>query len=170
MLPLPSMAGSFKYPGRDDFGMKNMNIGIDMGSRVAIVGPNGAGKRLQGLCVHGCLCMAAWQCGCTALGCGARCWLEPIVMSSSSVAWGITGNTPPALAGKSTLMNLLAGDLTPTEGEQRRSHKLRVGRYAQASGAVGGRENRAVTGRGPGRVGHAARQAASAAFFGGYYF
>lgn len=33
--------------------------------------------------------------------------------------------------GKSTLMNLLAGDLTPTEGEQRRSHKLRVGRYAQ---------------------------------------
>jgi ATPase subunit of ABC transporter with duplicated ATPase domains len=28
-------------------------------------------------------------------------------------------------------MNLLAGDLTPTEGEQRRSHKLRVGRYAQ---------------------------------------
>lgn len=35
---------SFKYPGRDDFGMKNMNIGIDMGSRVAIVGPNGAGE------------------------------------------------------------------------------------------------------------------------------
>ena len=28
-------------------------------------------------------------------------------------------------------MNLLAGDLTPTAGEQRRSHKLRVGRYAQ---------------------------------------
>lgn len=28
-------------------------------------------------------------------------------------------------------MNLLAGDLTPTQGEQRRSHKLRVGRYAQ---------------------------------------
>ncbi|GMH37083.1 hypothetical protein BSKO_04956 [Bryopsis sp. KO-2023] len=34
----------FKYPGRDDFGMKNLNIGVDMGSRVAIVGPNGAGK------------------------------------------------------------------------------------------------------------------------------
>ena len=28
-------------------------------------------------------------------------------------------------------MNLLAGDLNPTQGEQRRSHKLRVGRYAQ---------------------------------------
>ena len=34
----------FKYPGREDFGLKNVNIGIGMGSRVAIVGPNGAGK------------------------------------------------------------------------------------------------------------------------------
>lgn len=41
--PPPPPPCSFKYPGRDDFGMKNMNIGIDMGSRVAIVGPNGAG-------------------------------------------------------------------------------------------------------------------------------
>lgn len=38
------MDADFKYPGRDDFGMKNLNLGIDMGSRVAIVGPNGAGK------------------------------------------------------------------------------------------------------------------------------
>lgn len=66
---------SFKYPGRDDFGLKNLNFGIDMGSRIAIVGPNGAGK--------------------------------------------------------TTLMNLLAGDLEPTHGEQRKSHKLRVGRYNQ---------------------------------------
>ena len=65
----------FKYPNRDDFGLKDLNIGIDMGSRVAIVGPNGAGK--------------------------------------------------------TTLMNLLAGDLEPTGGEQRKSHKLRIGRYAQ---------------------------------------
>lgn len=35
---------SFQYPGRDDFGLKELNIGVDMGSRVAIVGPNGAGK------------------------------------------------------------------------------------------------------------------------------
>lgn len=35
---------SFKYPNREDFGLKDLNIGIDMGSRVAIVGPNGAGK------------------------------------------------------------------------------------------------------------------------------
>jgi ATP-binding cassette subfamily F protein 1 len=46
-LPPPLLQlidADFKYPGREDFGMKNMNIGIDMGSRVAIVGPNGAGK------------------------------------------------------------------------------------------------------------------------------
>ena len=38
------MDADFKYPNRDDFGMKNLNLGIDMGSRIAIVGPNGAGK------------------------------------------------------------------------------------------------------------------------------
>ena len=65
----------FKYPNRDDFGLKNVNMGVDMGSRIAIVGPNGAGK--------------------------------------------------------TTLMNLLSGDLTPSDGEQRRSFKLRIGRYAQ---------------------------------------
>lgn len=32
---------------------------------------------------------------------------------------------------QTTLMNLLSGDLVPTDGEQRRSFKLRVGRYAQ---------------------------------------
>jgi ATP-binding cassette subfamily F protein 1 len=66
---------SFKYPGRDDFGLKDLNIGIDMGSRVCIVGPNGAGK--------------------------------------------------------TTLMNLLAGDLEPTQGDQKKSHRLRIGRYNQ---------------------------------------
>jgi ATP-binding cassette subfamily F protein 1 len=35
---------SFQYPGRDDFGLRNVNLGVDMGTRVAIVGPNGAGK------------------------------------------------------------------------------------------------------------------------------
>ncbi|KXZ55387.1 hypothetical protein GPECTOR_3g513 [Gonium pectorale] len=65
----------FKYPGREDFGLKGVNLGVDMGSRVAIVGPNGAGK--------------------------------------------------------TTLMNLLSGDISPVSGESRRSHKLRIGRYAQ---------------------------------------
>ncbi|KAJ0962779.1 hypothetical protein J5N97_027901 [Dioscorea zingiberensis] len=37
----------------------------------------------------------------------------------------------PNGAGKSTLLNLLAGDLSPLEGEARRSQKLRIGRYSQ---------------------------------------
>lgn len=46
-LPPPLLQlidADFKYPGREDFGMRDLNVGIDMGSRVAIVGPNGAGK------------------------------------------------------------------------------------------------------------------------------
>ncbi|KAG2501866.1 hypothetical protein HYH03_000364 [Edaphochlamys debaryana] len=77
-LPPPLMQlidVDFKYPGRDDFGLKDVNLGVDMGSRIAIVGPNGAGK--------------------------------------------------------TTLMNLLSGDIDPVTGESRRSHKLRIGRYAQ---------------------------------------
>mmetsp|Transcript_15569 Transcript_15569/g.39674 ORF Transcript_15569/g.39674 Transcript_15569/m.39674 type:complete len:705 (-) Transcript_15569:41-2155(-) len=34
----------FAYKGRDDFGMSNLNLGVDMGSRIAVVGPNGSGK------------------------------------------------------------------------------------------------------------------------------
>lgn len=37
----------------------------------------------------------------------------------------------PNGAGKSTLLNLIAGDLSPIEGEVRRSQKLRIGRYSQ---------------------------------------
>ncbi|PNW88567.1 hypothetical protein CHLRE_01g034950v5 [Chlamydomonas reinhardtii] len=77
-LPPPLMQlidVDFKYPGREDFGLKDVNLGVDMGSRIAIVGPNGAGK--------------------------------------------------------TTLMNLLSGDIVPVTGESRRSHKLRIGRYAQ---------------------------------------
>lgn len=71
---LQLIEADFTYPGRDDFGMFNMDIGIGMGSRICIVGPNGGGK--------------------------------------------------------STLMNLLAGDLQPTSGDARRSNKLRIGRCA----------------------------------------
>jgi len=45
-LPPPLLSLSdvcFAYPGRDDFGLKDVNLGVDMGTRVAIVGPNGAG-------------------------------------------------------------------------------------------------------------------------------
>ncbi|KAL0918967.1 hypothetical protein M5K25_011021 [Dendrobium thyrsiflorum] len=66
---------SFSYPSRAHFKLSDVDVGIDMGTRVAIVGPNGAVK--------------------------------------------------------STLLNLLAGDLVPTEGEVRRSQKLRIGRYSK---------------------------------------
>jgi len=65
----------FQYPGRPDFRLHDLNIGVDMGSRVCVVGPNGGGK--------------------------------------------------------STLMNLLGGDLVPTEGDSRRNPRLRIGRYNQ---------------------------------------
>ncbi|KAF9675117.1 hypothetical protein SADUNF_Sadunf10G0198000 [Salix dunnii] len=35
---------SFSYPNREDFKLSNVDVGIDMGTRVAVVGPNGAGK------------------------------------------------------------------------------------------------------------------------------
>ncbi|OMO92247.1 ABC transporter-like protein [Corchorus capsularis] len=66
---------SFSYPNRVDFRLSDVDLGIDMGTRVAIVGPNGPGK--------------------------------------------------------STLLNLIVGDLVPSEGEIRRSQKLRMGRYSQ---------------------------------------
>ncbi|MCL7025903.1 hypothetical protein MKW94_003014 [Papaver nudicaule] len=35
---------NFSYANRDDFGLSNVDVGIDMGTRVAIVVPNAAGK------------------------------------------------------------------------------------------------------------------------------
>lgn len=41
---LPSLPPHPSPLRRDDFGLKDVNMGVDMGSRIAIVGPNGAGK------------------------------------------------------------------------------------------------------------------------------
>uniref|UniRef100_A0A5S6R4D1 ATP-binding cassette sub-family F member 1 n=1 Tax=Trichuris muris TaxID=70415 RepID=A0A5S6R4D1_TRIMR len=67
---------TFGYKSRPPL-FKNVNFGIDLSTRIAIVGPNGVGK--------------------------------------------------------STFLKLLLGDLTPTEGEVRRNHRLRVGRFDQHS-------------------------------------
>ncbi|XP_058802702.1 ATP-binding cassette sub-family F member 1 [Phymastichus coffea] len=68
---------SFNYEGQKPLFI-DVNFGIDLDSRVAIVGPNGVGK--------------------------------------------------------STFLKLLVGDLTPTQGELIRNHRLRIGRYDQHSG------------------------------------
>ncbi|KAL3244481.1 hypothetical protein MRX96_002244 [Rhipicephalus microplus] len=68
---------TFGYPGQPLL-FKNLDFGIDMTSRVAVVGPNGVGK--------------------------------------------------------STFLKLLCGDLTPLQGEARRNHRLRIGRFDQHSG------------------------------------
>ncbi|XP_072391227.1 ATP-binding cassette sub-family F member 1 [Diabrotica undecimpunctata] len=67
----------FAYPGQKPL-FVDTDFGIDMSSRVAIVGPNGVGK--------------------------------------------------------STFLKLLTGDLSPDKGENRKNHRLRIGRFDQHSG------------------------------------
>ncbi|EEZ98814.1 ATP-binding cassette sub-family F member 1 [Tribolium castaneum] len=68
---------TFAYSGQKPL-FRNTDFGIDMSSRVAIVGPNGVGK--------------------------------------------------------STFLKLLTGDLDPQQGEVRKNHRLRIGRFDQHSG------------------------------------
>lgn len=35
---------SFRYPGTEQYALKNMNVRLEIGERVALVGPNGSGK------------------------------------------------------------------------------------------------------------------------------
>ncbi|PIK49568.1 putative ATP-binding cassette sub-family F member 1 [Apostichopus japonicus] len=67
----------FRYK-KGEYLFKNLEFGIDMTSRVAIVGPNGVGK--------------------------------------------------------STLLKLLTGEITPLQGECRKNHRLRIGFFSQHSG------------------------------------
>ncbi len=47
---------------------------------------------------------------------------------------------------QTTFMNLMSGDLIPNLGQSRRSHKLRIGRYAQVCVCVGGLAGGSVAG------------------------
>ncbi|KAG8191664.1 hypothetical protein JTE90_016454 [Oedothorax gibbosus] len=67
----------FAFPGQPPL-FKKVDFGIDMDSRVAIVGPNGVGK--------------------------------------------------------TTFLRLLKAEITPTQGEQRQNHRLRIGKFDQHSG------------------------------------
>ncbi|KAF2358207.1 ABC-transporter extension domain [Trinorchestia longiramus] len=68
---------TFAYDGHKPL-FKNVDFGIDLETRIAIVGPNGVGK--------------------------------------------------------STFLKLLVGELTPNQGDVRRNHRLKIGRYDQHSG------------------------------------
>ncbi|GAB4832829.1 hypothetical protein Ancab_006844 [Ancistrocladus abbreviatus] len=68
---------SFSYPNREDFKLYDVDVGIDMGTLVAIVGPDGAGI--------------------------------------------------------STLLNLLAGDLVPTEANKKLSVRAKLGKFGLPS-------------------------------------
>jgi len=68
---------TFGYEGHAKL-FKNVDFGLDMDTRIAIVGPNGVGK--------------------------------------------------------STFLKLLLGELCPTDGENRKNHRLKIGRYDQHSG------------------------------------
>jgi energy-coupling factor transporter ATP-binding protein EcfA2 len=141
--------------GRDDFGLQNINIGIDMGSRIAIAGPNGAGKTTLMNLLSGerhtphtnqqhspsqPLLSAAHQHQLSCKALAAAAVLEALL--STQLATPRFTPLPqslkhhPQLPTRTPLIHHPLpppppGDLEPTAGESRRSHKLRIGRYNQ---------------------------------------
>ena len=65
----------YRYGPDQPYLFKGLNFGLDLNSRVCVVGPNGVGK--------------------------------------------------------TTLLNIMTGQLEPKEGEVRRNHRLRIGKYSQ---------------------------------------
>ncbi len=96
-LPLPILHiddVSFSYSGKAaDMLYRNLDLSVDLDSRIALVGPNGAGI--------------------------------PFEVAIITV---ITAQT-----GKSTLLKLMCGDITPVGGMIKRNPHLRIGRYYQHS-------------------------------------
>jgi hypothetical protein len=116
-VPPPSIHPPKK--GREDFGLKNVNIGIDMGSRVAIVGPNGAGKTTL-------MNLLSGEGGAPAAGGCADTLADIVVKKMQRIRGPQTEHCTPNPQSHPT-----PGDLEPTAGEGRRSTKLRIGRYNQ---------------------------------------
>lgn len=151
---------SFKYPGAQSEVFSGLDFNVNIESRMCLLGPNG-GKFIDSrrfcsrsvvrrTCTVSRKC-ALWACSLAGfstlslprltdsecfrcrfvLACLHRAVLvrfEPILLSLCIVCamylilWA---------AGKSTLMKLLVGEHLPTEGEVRRSQKIRLGYFSQ---------------------------------------
>jgi ATP-binding cassette subfamily F protein 2 len=108
-LPPPVLAFhnvKFGYPGCEPL-YANVSFGVDLDSRVALVGPNGAGT------LRSCRFMLLFG-YCSVIHANGR--------SCSLVL---------SCAGKTTLIKLMAGVLQPTDGDIRPHGHLKMGRFTQ---------------------------------------
>lgn len=92
----------FRYSPKHPVIFDRVDFGIDMDSRICIVGPNGAGAFYQ-------ICSVLWSCLSFLLSSALRSNHRFFLL----------------LAGKSTLLKLLTGELDPTKGEIKRNPRLR---------------------------------------------
>ena len=117
-LPPPVLAFhdvSFAYPKCQPL-YTSVNVGVDLDSRIALVGPNGAGKvsRLAGKCTN---------------------YFVLIYLLASALIFSFNASlftlTSDACACKTTLVKLMAGELEPTLGDIRPHGHLKLGRFTQ---------------------------------------
>lgn len=106
-LPPPIIAFSdvaFAYSGKKvDYLYKDLSFGIDMDSRIAIVGDNGS----------------------------VRCPPTVLGVLSPLADWLLFASL--RRTGKSTLLNMITGELSPTEGTISKHSALKLAKYSQHS-------------------------------------